>query len=334
MECANNNSIIITLAILMHGKVINLDITNNIFDNVRLFSKAGDLQDVVSSRLGELVILRKVNEMFQTDLTEPTINIIQKYVEYSHPKYKSLLEGEEKMNRENVCRLFENITIDKTFSKTVIRPSGFINRILCLVDYIFPEFQGIFLVSIHEKVDDYNFKLIYPPHNEHKNLNLLELDNLALFASLFNKQLPNLHQYSSEFPSYIEYEEQEQNINNDPSLLLEEKTEKIDILRGQLYNLLTQWNLTIMNNSIEAIRMSKLVEIIKQIVGPQCNINLLDYSCNSLTKYIPKEQRKYIKYFEPLDVESELDVSYGGKTNKKARTKKRKLKRHNKSKKL
>jgi hypothetical protein len=36
-------NIVVSLAILMHGKVINLDVNTQIFDNIRLISKVGNI---------------------------------------------------------------------------------------------------------------------------------------------------------------------------------------------------------------------------------------------------------------------------------------------------
>ena len=50
MECVDNNSYVITLAIQTHGKVIDLNLSpeiSHIFNNVRLFSKTGDFVDAV-----------------------------------------------------------------------------------------------------------------------------------------------------------------------------------------------------------------------------------------------------------------------------------------------
>ena len=56
MDCIDIGSKIVTLAIQMHGTVINLDLslqTTKIFENVRLFSKAGDFDLAVSNELAE-----------------------------------------------------------------------------------------------------------------------------------------------------------------------------------------------------------------------------------------------------------------------------------------
>ena len=112
MECIPIGNKIITLAIQMHGSVIDLDLSpekNRIFEDVRLFSKVGDFDAAVSSDLAERHILYKVNEMFQRDLTVPTVELINEYVEYSKPKYTNFLRDYGELNekrRQNVCRQF------------------------------------------------------------------------------------------------------------------------------------------------------------------------------------------------------------------------------------
>lgn len=330
MECADNNSIIITLAILTHGKVVSLNIESDIFDNVRLFSKSGDFEDVATTHLAERVVLNKVYELFRTDLNEPSINIMKNYVEYSQPKYKSFLKfmGNDNVNVENVCRLFSNITIDKIFSKIVTRPPGLLSTLLCFVDYIIPEFQGVFLVSAHRKINNNTYELIYPRDNISKNIDLLDLNNLREFALFFGKELPNLRIYSSQLPSVYLYEEREIAIKNDKTKSEEEKNILIEELHSEIFGIINEWKLTINRGKIDSIKMSMLVSIIKQIVGTNCNINLLDYSCNSITKYIPKEQKENMRYFEPMDIESGENIFFGGKKTKRNKKRRRKTRKH------
>ena len=68
MECVDDGAYIITLAIQTHGKVIDLSLspdTVSIFDDVRLFSKAGEFEDAMSSHAQDQNILVKVNKLFQ-----------------------------------------------------------------------------------------------------------------------------------------------------------------------------------------------------------------------------------------------------------------------------
>jgi hypothetical protein len=318
--------ILVNLAILMHGKVINLDINRNIFDNVRFVSKAGTFQDTATTVMRERQILPKLYYLFRKNLNDTTNNKIVNYITEERPEYQKFIRDELTLNPEKVYRLFENINIDKSLSKSLIRPPGLINEILCYIEYLV-EFQGIFLISVHE--DD---TLIYPTSDElTQNIDLLDLNNLREFATLFGKELPNLVNDSTEFPNYLPFHQEELNVLNNNNLTKEEKESKIEEIQNNFYELLNQWKLTIKHNEIDSIRMSELVKIIKNIVGENCFINLLDYSCNSISKYVPKSQRLNMQYFESLDIESgRLYTNLGGKTNKKSK-KNRKNNRRNKS---
>ena len=114
MECINinDNELLITIAIQMHGKVIDLNLTpetQNIFNNVRLYSQSGDFRDVLSTPMDDTSILSSLNEIFQKKLDKPSIDSIDEYIEHMGPKYRSFLESRasdeySKEDREKVCR--------------------------------------------------------------------------------------------------------------------------------------------------------------------------------------------------------------------------------------
>jgi hypothetical protein len=317
-------NIIVTLAILMHGKVINLDVAPNEYNNVRLISKAGAFQDTATTHMRERYILPELYELLRKNLNDTTYNLFLNYSLKNRPEYQKFIESEPLLDPKKVFRLFENITIDKSFSKSLFSSGGIINEILCYIESIL-EFQGIFLVSIHQ-----NDILIYPREEElTQNIDLLDINNLNMLANFFNKELPDLNSISSESPNYIPFHQKEEQILKDDSIIEEIKQKKIEKIRNNCYNLLNRWKLTKIGNKIDSIRMSVLVNIIKTIIGPNCFINLLDYSCNSISKYVPKRQRLHMQYFEPLDIESGIQyMNLGGKTKKrKRRRRKNKSKR-------
>ena len=133
MDCIDIGSKIVTLAIQTHATVINLDLSpeiTQIFKNVRLFSKTGDFDVSVSNNLAEEHILHKVNEMFQKDLTVPTIELINEYADYGKQKYKGFLSHFNELTEtrgQNVCRVFENITYDKRLSTDSSVDQGFLD---------------------------------------------------------------------------------------------------------------------------------------------------------------------------------------------------------------
>ena len=334
MDCIDIGSKIVTLAIQMHGTVINLDLspeTTQIFENVRLFSKAGDFDLVVSSDLAERHILYKVNEIFQKDLSIPTVEIINEYTEYSKPKYKNFLTHFNELNEtrsQNVCRQFENITYDKALSTDSDEDPGFFE---CIMNRLMPPFQGFFVVSIHEKIGENNFKLLYPKKTDKPNLDLLLVNDFKQFANIFSRELPDLKEYSNILPSYKEFIDSE----NDNSLTPEQKEIRIEQLKQHFFRLLGGWNLTMKGNTIESIKLSVIVDFIKHIVGPSCKINLLDYSCNGVSMFVPKNQLPNKQYMIENDIEQGYYKNWGGKQsskkNRKKYKKKSKTQRHNKN---
>jgi hypothetical protein len=336
MECVSNGSIIITLAIQTHGKVIDLNLSpnkNNIFNDVRLFSKSGEFVDVVSSPFQDKNILRKVNDIFQTNLNKPSLDSMNEYVKYSHPIYKRFVEeSKTNINNENVCRLIDNITFDKAFSTNLVNDG---NPILCLVDKLLdlinPEFNGIFIVSVHEKINNDEYNLIYPYDSTQfgTNLNLLKTNDLMEFASLFNNQniINSLIQQTTALPTN-EYTVSYDTIMKNKNITEYERKQMLNQMNREYYEILQQWNVTLKNSQeIQAIKMSYLVGIIKQIVGPKCKVNILDYSCNSISRSIPEADLPNIKYLVPSDVENPGSKSWGGEKLKKTKKKKRRTKR-------
>ena len=283
--------------------------------------------------------------MFQKDLTVPTIELINEYTEYSKPKYKSFLSHFNQLNEtrsKNVCRLFENITYDKALSTIDDEDSSFFN---CIVNRLITRFQGFFVVSIHEKTGENSFELLYPKKTDKQNLNLLLLNDFAQFANIFGSELPNLREYSNILPSAKEFIDVDKKIENDNALTPKQKEFRIEQMKQQFFRLRGGWNLTIKGDKIESIKLSVMIDFIKNIVGPSCKINLLDYSCNGISMFVPKNQLPNKQYMIENDIEQGYSKSWGGKRRTKkykkynskynSKYKKhRKTRRHNKNKKV
>jgi hypothetical protein len=343
MDCIDIGSKIVTLAIQMHGNVINLDLspeTTQIFENVRLFSKTGDFDVSVSNNLAEQHILYKVNEMFQKDLTVPTVELINEYAEYGKQKYKGFLSHFNDLTEtrsQNVCRAFENITYDKRLSTDSSVDQGFFE---CIADRLMPLFQGFFVVSIHEKIGENSFSLLYPKKTDKQNLNLLLVDDFNKFAHLFGSELPDLREYSNILLYHKDFIDVEKKIKNDDTLTPEQKEIRIEQLKQQFFRLLGGWNLTMKGNKIDSIKLSVMINFIKNIVGPSCKINLLDYSCNVISLFVPKNQLPNKQYMIENDIEQGYSKNWGGKRPSKKYYKKynykskkhRKTRRHKKNK--
>jgi hypothetical protein len=323
MDCVDNNSYVITLAIQTHGKVIDLNLSpeiSHIFNNVRLFSKSGDFVDAFSSRFQDQNILLKVNKLFQQDLDAPTLGLMNEYVEYSHPIYKRFLEkASTDTNNDNVCRLFDNVTFDKSFSTSTASDGS---RFMCLVDRLLntisPEFNGVFVVSVHQKLAENDFKLIYPsPEHMGTNLNLLKVNDFNTFARMFNNDqvVGRLIESSYELP-ISQYKQQYYTVMKNYSLTYQEKLQLLEPIHAAFYEQLKRWAITMKRpDEIESIRMSTLVEAVKQIMNGKCNINLLDYSCNSPSLSLPERDKANIKYLVTPDIEVGTTRSWGGKSN-------------------
>jgi hypothetical protein len=338
MECIHIGNKIITLAIQMHGSVIDLDLSpekNRIFEDVRLFSKAGDFDAAVSSDLAERHILYKVNEMFQRDLNVPTVELINEYVEYSKPKYTNFLRDYGELNEkrsQNVCRQFGKITFDKSLSAADDNEdTGFFE---CVMNRLLPRFQGFFVVSIHEKTGENSFRLLYPKKTDKPNktnLNLLLVDDFKKFANIFGSELPDLRELSNILPSYKEFIDTDKTIENDTTLTKEEKEARLEELKQYFFRLLGGWNLTMKGNKIETIKLSVMIDLIKRIIGEPAKINLLDYSCNSVSMFVPNNQLPNKQYMMESDIEQGYSKGWGGR--RRSRRHHKKNKRTNKSKK-
>jgi hypothetical protein len=204
--------------------------------------------------------------------------------------------------------IFGNITFDKTLSTTTGN-EGLLGY-LSFGGYL----DGIYLISIHR-----GKKLVYPL-NPNDNINLLNINDLTRLSSMFNTNMPNIHQLSSNFPNVKFYIDEENKINKNRTLTQTEKNTKIEELRRELYNSITNWNLTLdySRKKIEIIKLSILIKLVKQIISNDCIINLLDYSCSNPTKIIPKEQKTLLKYAVPYDIEQGIpNTKLGGKKYRK-----------------
>jgi hypothetical protein len=262
---------------------------------------------------------------------------MNEYVKYSHPIYKRFVEeSKTNINNENVCRLFDNIMFDKAFSTNLVNDG---NGILCLVDKLLdlinPEFNGIFIVSVHEKINNDEYKILYPFDNSQfgTNLNLLKMNDLMEFAMLFNGEniIHGLIKETTTLPTN-EYTVSYDTIMKNKTISEYERKQRLDQINREYYEILQQWNVTVKKSQeIQAIKMSYLVDIIKQIVGPKCKVNILDYSCNSITRSIPEADLPNVKYLVPSDVENPGSKSWGGDKKKTKKTKKKRKSKRKKS---
>ena len=305
-----NDKLIVTIAIQMHGAVFTHELTNealHAFENVRLLCGAGGFNTYESTLLDETLMFRMLRKYFAHDIDE------------SSSTFDMLKKSKNGM-------LIGNVTYDKILSTTTGN-SG-------LFGYIMPStyVEGIYLISIHK-----GKKLIYPT-SSNDIINLIHVDQLKKLAHLLARQMPDIQRSSSEFPNVTKYIAEENNLRKKNDLAEDVKIAKIEDNRKQLYYILNTWNLMLNSSQkkIEMIKLSFLVELIKKLISEDCLLNLLDYSCNNTSSYIPQDQQHNIQYAMKYDIEQGIpNTKLGGKKyrRKSYRKKKRRTKKGCKNKK-
>ncbi len=298
MENNPDNFLVLTILIQMHGKVFDLELTPKkarIFDDVRLLCGAKDFVDYESTAGAELTRVSWLKQYFTHDLNESTYDMLKKAQSGS---------------------LIDNITYDKTLSSVIDEPTW--------MDRISPitRVQGIYLLSIHK-----GRKLVYP--KEDKELfNFLNIEDLNKLALKFGTEVPQIIHESTPLPNQKMYIDEEYIVKNDVSLETKEKEKRIQDIKNQFYRNLHNWQLTVEGNKILSIKLSTLVDLVKRIIDRPCFINLLDYSCNSISNYIPQTQKTLAKYAFQTDIESgTANTTFGGKKKRRhRRTRKNKKK--------
>jgi hypothetical protein len=297
-----DNKLIVTIAIQMHGSIFTFDLSNetsNIFENVRLLCGAGGFKSYKTNFSEELVLVKNLKKQFALDMDES----------------KSMFDKLQEMKNGMVIG---NITFDKTLSIGSYLDGGFLD--------------GVYLIAIHR-----GKKLIYPT-SSNDTINLLNISDLTRLSSTFKSKMPNIEHLSSNFPNVKFYIDEENNINKNSKITVDEKKSQIEEIRRQLYDNINNWNLTLdyFKKNIEIIKLSVLVKIVKDIISPDCVINLLDYSCSNPSKIIPNEQNTLSKYATPYDIEHGIpNTKLGGKKKriKSYKKKKRTLKKSYRNKK-
>lgn len=262
--------IVITVLIQMHATVTSFDVQASIFENVRLLCKSNGYKPYETNMKNEffhyIPYMNEVVNEFTRDLTTPTYDVI----------------------RSMSGNIIEHVTFNKTLS----------------VDNT--PFQGVYLISVHE-----NQRLIYPPPK--KYFNLLKIRDLETVATHFNPLVvPMIQQYlidsSSREPVQQLYLDEEQRVNADPFLSKEEKERIIQDIKNQYYESLQHFSLSLTPDhlKIDTVQLSKMVEIIRMVFGRPSFINLLDYSCSSISRYISNSNMLFKQY-----VIDEYDIEHG-----------------------
>ena len=280
---------IVTIAIMLNGNIIETNLAptkQEIFDNTRLFR----LANIVSEPGAVFNDIKKsrihvLNIVFQNDLPLSTYNAVD--------RFPVVLSGYKSLFLPEKHRYIPfNITFDKEIGVDALPADD--NMVI-----------GVYVVSVHEKTSKDKFKIIYPSTEDERvrNLNLLKKTDFIEFAKIFGKNgtsiLNKMFEKTTTWPVY------------DKST--DDKTYKEE---------LDKWNITFTpGGDISYIRLSYLVDIIKEIVGrDKCKINIFDYSPNALSPIISDSTDTLY----PYDIETGSDTTWGGRArNKKRRTRKK-----------
>lgn len=258
-------NLVFTFVFFLHGGAYNLELSEEdlqIFDNCRLFSKTADFTTTCSN----------------PDIIESIIKKMQQPI-YG-PTYDTFVK--RGLEKDSILRPLPRITYDKLL--------GLQHQYEILIHN-----YGIFLVSIHEKIDGINvYKDMFP-----KVLNFLIVDDFIFFARAFGM---NISKFS---------------------------TEMFVVPSSDLsFKLWSGIELSPDGKLIMKIKLSKLIELIKLIVGPDNYFNLLDLSC-SVNKTDVKI-RDYNKTAADIENMAGEEI-WGGKKikkrNKKCKTKNKRFAR-------
>ena len=304
MECAPINSFIITISFQLHGTVTNINLTpkeDTIFKNVRYFSQPGDFDISQTNQFFDNITLNYLKEIFQKSLKN-TYDVMDTFAKNIRPKYNQLLKSFDNnvtKTKDKTCTLHNTVVFDKIFSKEYNRNNSsnkiisYIKNCISIPDNV----SGIYLISIHKKIDHDKYELF--PENflsEYNNLNLTNIQDFIKFSKLFHRE-----DYLTE-------------------------------------NLITDKpNIDIDDDEIKTIKMSFLIQLIKQICGLESYINILDFSCSRISEKATDKDRINEKYFKitSTDIENPLEPNFGGKRtnkNRKIKTKNKKQKKTKKTK--
>jgi hypothetical protein len=251
-----------------------------------------------------------LNKIFQIDLSQTTHRIMKDFTERIRPTYARYIDAFlDDLSSENICKVFSTITIDKALGTAIT--SAYDKMMSCIL----PDVIGIYVISVHEKIDANQMRLIYPLERNVSNLDLIKRADFIQFASIFGKDgesiLREMSAVSSEWPDY--------------SSSIDDETYQPE---------LDKWKVTFIQRlgffqkvygDISHIRLSYLVDIIKQIVGrDKCKLNLFDYSCSVLAPMINNPKGKLFSgYMKADDIEMGPPKGWGGGRRKKRSTRKK-----------
>jgi hypothetical protein len=254
--------LIVTILIQMHGKVINVSLDNEkkeLFRNVKLLCKAEGFNDY-ESRLGkEIRLSGKITNKYRREVEK---------------------NADETLREAQKGKLVDNIKYDKLLTAYLDDNSNMFN----LSETIAQRYQGIYLLSIHR-----GNQLVFPEKDDYRQFNLLNIETLNQLAKRFNGRLPILDNFNDELPNQGDYIKLINDISNNPNYTDEQKELEIEGLKNSYINAINNWTLKLNSHgNIQMLKLSTLVDILKGLISEDFFINIIDYSCNSITTFMPK----------------------------------------------
>lgn len=167
-----DGKIIITIAILTHGGVIDLELNERnqtLFENVRLFVKAEGYGSNCMNDVDKVGVLQGMYSSFRKSMRKDTLSVLDEYT----------------------GRVFEHVTIDKIYR---VEKKGFWDSVGL------GEVFGVYLISIHKKVQS-EYQLVWPPRGKiDYNVDLLRIANVKrLFELFYNKDYANADTFIRDF---------------------------------------------------------------------------------------------------------------------------------------
>lgn len=270
----NDDTLVITLAITMHGCVITMDIDPDSEYNVRYTSITKDnLEGHITNRMQDVENIYSLNNYYRKDTpsgenNEKVLNQMPYFDSLPYDKALTVKEHHEPITFDNTVITGICDGINKSFN-------SFFSTVVPL-----PVKLGIWVISVHKRrkpqpINDYEY--IYPKDKDILT-NLLNLNGLEELNKSFNN-IPNLKEIIKKEPNQIK-------LNND-------------------------------NTRIEDIRLSYLLKLLKQVIGPKCDFNIYDYTCSNPCKISniidKKTTMSVIEQPEVGDPESGKPPFFGGK---------------------
>ena len=271
IQSTDDDTLVITIVIILHGCVTTMEVGPTNY-NIRYISDTGDKLDYSkSSRADHYFDLPAFNDSLRKDTPGNDNDELQKDDELQEDDISYgiglSINQDAKIQKDNELPrrrpYFDSLPYDKTFTVIDHRSQGTWKERAC---YNFeraavallhvPDWMtGIWVISVHKRrkphpINDY--KYVYP-ENKDRFINLLNLKDVEDLNENFNK-IPDLK-----------------------NTIIREDTRIHEGLDGKYMNIILNDD----NTHIESIRLSYLLELLKQIIGPKCGFNIYDFSCSN-----------------------------------------------------